>query len=219
VPTDRRCHHPAQASTGVATGPPGVVLFAEVASQRFCQIATVASGFAAQLPGSGRRPAAAAAGSLGAVSEGRGRARASLASYPAELRRDATACHYPRPFSSHISSSSGCSWDSQEPALTGRRPARRGRQRRPSYQPRASVAEPWVCRLKTILSAESATHGHRPSRPGHSPLLVEPYEAARCPAREQDGIQTQGCVALAQGWYGLSCRNGASELFPMPRAG
>ncbi len=60
-----------------------------------------------------------------------------------------------------------------------------GRQRRPSYQPRAT---PWVCRPKTMLSAESATHGAVGLGFGGVPLDGEsgpnqPDEGGRWPAR------------------------------------
>jgi hypothetical protein len=62
-----------------------------------------------------------------------------------------------------------------------------GRQRRHSYQPRAT---PWVLRPKTILSAESAIHclaGLRPAPQAASGFELvgpkEPYDAGRWPMR------------------------------------
>ena len=99
---------------------------------------------------------------------------------------------------------------SVEPSLGGQRGVRLSRtggigkraclrrQRRHSYQPRAT---PWVYRPTTIPSAESAIHRAARLRLGdvHPPTGPhEPYEAGRWPAVEQKRTETQGA---ALGWY------------------
>jgi len=92
-----------------------------------------------------------------------------------------------------------------------------GRQRRHSYQPRAT---PWVYRPKTILSAESAVHclaGLRPGPDAASGFELsgpkEPYDAGRWPAKEQTRTGTQG---VALGWYesGLWPESNGYDQFP-----
>ena len=118
------------------------------------------------------------------------------------IARRFSACHYPHLFTGHISSPSGRTKNSPRGSTREALRACLGRQRRHSYQPRATS---WVHRPETILSAESAIHCAEGTRWAPMPHRGLSRSGPMNPMRQAVGLQPNKTArkprAVALGWY------------------